>query len=379
MKIVYFVDGLNRGGIEIVVSHLSNNIAKIGNQVHLICLYQDKKELEHELKDVQIHYLPFKSGKSNYIEYLHSLPTLIGLLKKIHPDIIHAHNASFSYFYLSIAVLLSNIRCVNIRSLHFCGFFLERKTLRDKVRFFLDKLASKLLNAKIISVGPAVETVAKQLYPRNQHYTITNGIDTKNKFSKKDILKSSLGLNDSQKVVIYVARICNGKNHETLINAWEIVTQYENTSLLILVGDGPLLKNIQDIVLAKQIQNKVLFTGSISNVEDFLSIADLGVFPSESEGLGLGLIEMMSIGLPVIASRIPAFKHIINDKDNGVLYETNNYKELAYKILDLLNDDEQKRKLGENAKSFIHKHYSIENMITQHSFLYNKLYNTHLK
>lgn len=376
MKIVYFVDGFDRGGIEIVVSILANNISRFGNQIHLICLYEDKLELESDLlEDIYIHCLPFKSKKKNKIKYISSLSKLINLLKKIKPDIIHAHNASFSYFYLSIAVCLSNVKSVNIRSLHFSGFFLEKKTIGDKVRYLFDKLASELLSTSIISVGPAVEMMAKKLYPRNQHYTITNGIDTKGKFLRKDICKSTLGINVDRKVVVYVARICPGKNHDTLIKAWEIVANYDKTSLLVLVGDGPSKENIQNIVKVKHIEDNVRFTGSISNVEDFLSIADLGVFPSASEGLGLGLIEMMSIGLPVVASKIPACLHIIRDKDNGILYETYDYKDLANKIITVLYDNELKCRLGNKARSFVDNYYSIESMIEEHRKLYCNLLN----
>ena len=86
------------------------------------------------------------------------------LLKKIKPDIVHAHNSSFSYFFLSIGILLSRTVPVNIRSIHFSGFFLEKRTIEDKIRFIFDWCACRLLKTIIISVGPTVSRVVKRLY-----------------------------------------------------------------------------------------------------------------------------------------------------------------------------------------------------------------------
>ena len=84
---------------------------------------------------------------------------------------------------------------------------------------------------------------------------------------------------------------------------------------------------------------------------------------------------MMSIGLPVVASKIPACLHIIRDKDNGILYETYNYKDLANKIITVLYDNELKCRLGNKARSFVDNYYSIESMIEEHRKLYCNLLN----
>lgn len=97
------------------------------------------------------------------------------------------------------------------------------------------------------------------------------------------------------------------------------------------------------------------------------------MFPSESEGLPLVLMEMMAVELPVVASKIPSCCDLIEENVNGILYETYDYKDLANKILSVLCDNELKKKLGEQAKLLVCNHYSIENMINRHNILYQKL------
>ena len=372
MTIAYFVDGLNRGGVEVVVSQLANSFSRLGHEVHVVCMFHDKREMVPELSEaVSIHYLPFDSCKSHYVQYLRYLPCLKRLLKEINPSVIHAHNFSFSYFFLSIAILLSRISTQNIRSIHFAGFFLERRTVVDRLRFFFDYHASRLLRATIISVSPTVAAKVVDLYPANRHLTITNGIDTEGKFSKKNITKSSLGIDEKRLVVAYVSRICAGKNHETLLRAWEKVVKEEPSALLILIGDGPLREYCQSIIRSKGLENSLLFTGSLPHVEKYLSIADIGVFPSESEGLGLGLLEMMSMQLPVVASRIPAFYDIIQENTTGILFNTFDSDELACKILALLSNRNLRAQLGNNARGYVQQHYSFDGMIAQHKAAYD--------
>lgn len=373
-RVLFFVDGLNRGGVEIVVSQLANNISKLGHEVHLVCLYQDQNELKAELcEDVFVHNLPFKSNLGSRIDYLRFSPELITLLKEIKPHIVHAHNSSFSYLFLSFAILLSRIKCINIRSIHFNGFFLEKKTLGEKLRFSFDWLASVLLKSTIISVSPTVFSTVQHRYSNNKHICITNGVDTEYKFLRKNLKKTDLGIDEDCKVAVYVARICEGKNHQTLIEAWEALVEHEKTSLLVLVGDGPYKEFIQGQVRDKQLTQHVLFTGSISNVEDYLSIADVGVFVSESEGLGLGLLEMMSVGLPVVASKIPVFLNIIEDNVNGLFYNTYDAGDLASKIQIMFTDKNLRCSLGSSARRFVVNNYSINKMVNEHYKLYKEL------
>ena len=393
MKIVYFVDGLNRGGVESVVCHLSSSFAKLRNKIYIICLHKDMNDLHLEIPEyISVFYLPFESNRNHHVNYIRYLPNLVDLLKKIKPDIVHAHRCihhkknllpdkyhshltkyHFSYFFLSIGILLSRTVPVNIRSIHFSGFFLEKRTIEDKIRFIFDWCACRLLKTIIISVGPTVSRVVKRLYTSNQHLTIVNGIDTKEKFCKRNLTKSCMGISEDKYVAVYVARICEGKNHDTLIKAWEIVTQYHPSALLLFIGDGPLKEQYQSVVHEKSLDDKITFTGSIPNIVEYLSIADVGVFPSESEGLPLVLMEMMAVELPVVASKIPSCCDLIEENVNGILYETYDYKDLANKILSVLCDNELKKKLGEQAKLLVCNHYSIENMINRHNILYQKL------
>ena len=96
------------------------------------------------------------------------------------------------------------------------------------------------------------------------------------------------------------------------------------------------------------------------------------MFPSESEGLSLGLCEMMVAKLPVIVSDIPAFKSIIKDEENGIFFDTYNPEDLANKIIRVLSDNEMSKKLGNNACECVKKNYSIDLMLNKYQNLYRR-------
>ena len=82
MKIVYFVDGLNRGGVESVVCHLSSSFAKLRNKIYIICLHKDMNDLHLEIPEyISVFYLPFESNRNHHVNYIRYLPNLVDLLK----------------------------------------------------------------------------------------------------------------------------------------------------------------------------------------------------------------------------------------------------------------------------------------------------------
>lgn len=373
MKILYYLDGLNRGGVEIIVSQLANFFCENGNEIHIIYLYKDMHDLIDEFSsDVKIHPLPFINKKTPYFQYIKYLWRLVRLLKNIQPEIIHAHNSSFSYFYLALAVYLAKLKSENIRTLHFMGFFLEKKSWIDKVRFFFDKKASELLQSSIVSVSANIKSYVDDNYPLNHSVLITNGIDSK-KIINTNTTKESLGINVNGFIGIYTSRLCEGKNHRLLIQAWGKVVGSYPSALLILIGDGPLRLECQDYCRELGISNNVLFTGSIPNVEDYLRIADIGVFPSESEGLSLGLCEMMAAGLPVVVSDIPAFRLMIQDGNNGVFFDTYDSDDLSNKIIIILGDKKVRDELGKNANKYILENYTLQSMLEKYQNLYHEI------
>lgn len=145
---------------------------------------------------------------------------------------------------------------------------------------------------------------------------VKNAIDTKDYiFSQaaRDRLRAELGISKNQTVIGCVARLDYQKNHEFLLKIFSEFRRLDSTSILVLVGDGPLRAILEQKIDELQLRDAVIILGMRSDVPALLNTFDLFVLPSKSEGLGIVLIEAQINGLQCIASdHVPDESNILN-------------------------------------------------------------------
>lgn len=375
-KIVFFLDGLNFGGVENVVLQLASHIDLKHFEPYVIRLYKDQNELEGLFPaNVKLYTLPFSKKNRGLFFYLLYFRKLCLMLREISPDIIHAHNSSFSYFYLVCATKVSLCYTKNIRTIHFSGFFFLNKNIKNRVRLFLDKLATKISKTIVVVLTQTSYHMIKDMYGNIPIQCIPNGVDCEKVYNpnlKTKSKKSLLKIANNAKVIIYVARLVDGKNHITLFNAWKKIYEISKyNAYLLIVGDGALLPNMKRYVYECGISDSVIFTGGVSNVVDYLSISDIGVFPSLSEGFGLVLLEKMAMGLPTIVSNIPTFINLVKDHETAIFYDVLNPSDLSDKIIYLLEHESFCREIGKNARLLVKQKYSLDKMCKNYVNIYD--------
>lgn len=368
---------MNHGGTEQVVLSIANSLDYTKYDVYVLSLYQDKDQLiPYFNNEVHVIVLGFNSNYPKLWNYIRIFRSFYRWLKRINPDIIHAHNSSGTYLYLAFIERMLRLNVRNIRTIHFSGFFLLRDTIINEIRYWVDRLATEILNPIVVGVSPIVLDVIKDKYPRQIFICINNGVDVDEKFNKvryKYNKSSLLGVPEDSCVVTYVARVVFGKNHETLIRAWQYIYEKYEKVYLLLIGDGELLPLIQSEIKQMHMENRVICLGARSDVAEILSISDIGVFPSISEGLSLVLLEKMSMGLPIVMSRIPSFEYVIEDGYNGIFCDPMNESDIIIKMGKLLDNASLREILGNNARNTACEKFSIHSMQSQYMKLYEKL------
>jgi len=154
---------------------------------------------------------------------------------------------------------------------------------------------------------------------------------------------------------LFVGRLSEEKGVKTLLKAWKTMT--EGVELKI-AGSGPLAELLSENsnVIALGRQNP-------SQVQQLMQQATFLVFPSEwYEGFPMVLLEAFAQGLPVLASRLGSMSDIIQDRENGLLFSPGNAEDLALKAKWILQNPQQARILGENARhSFLTKYSAEQN------------------
>ena len=170
--------------------------------------------------------------------------------------------------------------------------------------------------------------------------TIPNGVDI-DKFTKKksSYLNKFLEDENENKRVIFVGRLDLQKGVEYLIRSIpNVFANFPKVSFFIL-GNGRLEDYLKKLVKILSIENHVIFLNMIpiEEMPDFYSSAEILCLPSIHEGFPLSIVEALSIGLIIVASKTGGIPEVIKEDENGYLFEPKNIKELSLKLLKALN------------------------------------------
>jgi len=193
---------------------------------------------------------------------------------------------------------------------------------------------------------------------------ISNGVDLSKFKLLKNVDKKKYNLNENEIILLFVGRIFPEKSIDTLIKAVSILKKHNNNFKVIIVGSGVLEENLKKLTTKLHLNKQINFLGRVSDKElvELYNIADIFVFPSIAELEGMVVLEAMACKTAIITSdsKSNASKHFI--LKNGFIFKHKNPKDLAKKILILLDN----LKLLENMKTNSYKmskNYSIKNSI----------------
>ncbi len=193
----------------------------------------------------------------------------------------------------------------------------------------------------------------------------------------KENFKEELNIKDDEKVIITTSRLVYKNGIDVLIKA---IAELKKINLelkikLLILGDGVLRKNLEKLVDELSLENNVLFLGLIPQDEiyDYLAISDLFARPSRSEGLGNSFLEAMACGVPVIGTSVGGIPDFLIDNETGVFCEVDDPKNLASKIILLLQDENLRKKIIENGKNLVKSKYDWLSISKQMENIFKQL------
>lgn len=273
-------------------------------------------------------------------------------------DLIHLHDA----FAAIPAVALKRMYHVPLVATdHSIG---NELYVIDGIRAYMIRNASQ-----VIYVSSYLQKTAAHRYNCGEIGTvIPNGIN-KTRYVKDRY--------DLQGRITYVGRLEKKKGVDILLKAIALLSQRGGPGLkLCLYGDGTEKENLQEYTAELGIAGQVDFYGYCDHEEVLKRMvdSDIVILPSREEAFGLTALEAMSVGVPVIASDIEAYKEFIGDGKNGILFKTENAFDLCEKIKFLLKNKEVRQQIGKAAVS-VNREYSWKNISQKTKELYSQVVN----
>ena len=232
------------------------------------------------------------------------------------------------------------------------------------------------------------EKYIESILPVSKLRKIPYGVDTnffrpvKSEVEKLE-LRKRLALPVSRKIATFVGFMDERKGVDHLVEAWRHVIEKRSDATLVLIGplgkeekqaDQIFVRELQQQIRDWEIEDKVIFTGHILNVDEYLIASDVFTFASHQEGLPNAVLEAMACGLPCLTFNIPGISEdIITNGEDGIIIYDRNLQEFSEALLKLLSDEDFAAKLGARARNKIVEKFSIDVIIDQYLELYSEM------
>jgi len=293
---------------------------------------------------------------------------LIGALLTAKVNLVYVRQ--FSPQNLALIPLAKALRRKAVLCLGGTGLFPAPQSRRalDKLKHkafrLLLKLALATADAVVLyskSMVKRVEDESNVVLDAGKLYFVRNPVDTgRFKPGEESALKSKLGIDRDEKVVLYVGRVNEKKGVGDLFSAF---SRLKERAALLVVGkcEEAYKRKLLKLVEGR----KAIFTGEVPNSElpSYYNVCDVFLMPSRKyEGIPRVVLEAMAAGKPVIASDVGGVKDVIKEGQTGLLFKPGDAEELYSKLLNLLRDDEMRKAIGKAAREFVVAEHSVNHV-----------------
>jgi len=185
-----------------------------------------------------------------------------------------------------------------------------------------------------------------------------------------DVVRGELGLGDDV-VVIHSSNLRPGKRVDLLLETAARVRPREAFRLLVLAGEvfAPFAADVRRLRLAE----RVIVREKVHSIEDYLQIADVGLYTSDAESFCLSILEAMCFGCPSVSTRVGGIPELVEDGESGVLVRQGDVDALTKALEALIHDPSRRRALGRAAQVHARERFSAEVIVPRYEALYRRL------
>ncbi len=359
------------GGSGVLATELGKALADKGHQVHFIT-YQQPVRLNVFSANIFYHEVSVPTYPLfDYPPYELALASsMVDVILNHDLDLLHVHYAipHASAAYMAKQIVLQRGRNIPvITTLHGTDITLvgRDKTYEPVVTFSINQ-------------SDAITAVSKNLREETyKSFAITKEIEVvenfvdNTRYNKRpiDAFRKVIAPNN-EKILIHASNFRKIKRVEDVIEIFAKVHE-QVPSKLLLVGDGPERRHIEELVRKLQVQDDVRFLGKQDQVEEIMLVSDLFILPSDYESFGLAAMEAMAAGVPVISSNAGGLPEINIDGVTGYIAAVGDIVTMSQRAIELLSDEELLKQFRKNAKAQAHK-YDLQNIVPQYEKIYSR-------
>ena len=292
------------------------------------------------------------------------------VIKKLKPDVIHAHDAhgvAMAGLALSLgsggaqqgrAPALVASRRVDF---HLKGNSFSRWKYRQVDCFIA---ASNAIRELLVADGvPAVQTIV-----------VHEGIDVEHVAAAPPVnVHEAFWLPHQAPVVGNVAALVPHKGQRHLVEAAHLVVREIPDARFVILGEGELRDHLERQVREHHLEKHVLLPGFRTDVLGCIKGFDLFAMSSVTEGLGTSILDAMACSRAVVATRAGGIPEIVEDGGTGVLVAPRDHTAMAEAIVRLLRDDALRQQMGDAGFARVHARFTVERMVAETAAVYARV------
>lgn len=330
IRVLHSVSNMDRAGIETMLMNYYRNIDRSRIQFDFLCNKTKPGAYDDEIKSMggKIYHTP-GLNPINFFKYKKYVTELL----RENPDIkiMHSHNGALAYqsLYAAYKYGLKNRICHAHATTIDVNFKLPLKLL---YKTQLNKVANEFWGCGKDSIK---FYFGDKVIKSNNYFVLHNAIDT-SKFvynnEKRSELRKKYNL-ENKFVIGNVARFMKQKNHTFTLDLFKIILEKEPDAILILLGDGELLKKMKLKAKNLNIEKSVMFLGNVNNVNEMYQAMDVFILPSLFEGLPVVGIEAQTAGLKCVFSNTITDEVKVTDNVEFLDLKKDTLQKWANKIL----------------------------------------------
>ena len=359
MKILITTDlyTTNTNGVVTSVRNLMEELTKKGHEIRVLTVSEKLKSHQED----NIYYIKSLPLGAIYpdvrMPVSHYHHRFIRELIDWKPDLIHSQCEFFSYQYAGYISRKTGAPIVHTYHTLYEQYVTYIFPSQRIGTFFVGKLSKYRLRKADAVVAPTakVETVLKNYGLRNPIHVVPSGIaleQHKQRVTEEERKRrrSALGIPEDALVLLNLGRLGTEKNLTEVLDLFAMARLQNSKLMLLIVGDGPARKELEEKAAQLDVSEYVIFTGMVApeQVYAYYQLGDVFVSASTSETQGLTYVEAAANGLPLLCRKDPCLDGVLVDGCNGWEYEAE--EEFCDIIDSILRNPDQRQAAGSQSE-----------------------------
>jgi L-malate glycosyltransferase len=372
IRVCHVASGDLWAGAEVQIAGLLEGLRDFSD-LEVSAVVLNKGRLSDELIARNIPVVIYEETRLNALQIVRAL---CARFRSQRPDVVHTHRYKENVL-AGIAAKLSSVP-LGVHTVHGLQESL-RGWQRTKMKAYsrMNTMVAKWTDQCIIGVSDEIAFLMSRQLPRNPVVRVHNGIDiskVRPTMSSK-AKREELGIPENALVIGAVGRLVPIKGIAYLLSAVRALCQdlAEVPVRLLLVGDGPLRRELEVLAKELDIEQKCLFLGMRDDVSDLINVFDMYALPSLHEGIPMALLEAMAMGRPVVASRVGGIPEVLTDMEQGMLVPAQDISALCNALKELALSRQLRERLGRAGREHVAQSYESKATASEVRDLYWRL------